>query len=140
MTSSLSLLSQVRPFSVGLDNLFNQVEDFMAHARPSAYPHYNIYNDEGGYTIEMALAGFSKEDIKVEHDTTGGKIVVSGKVTKVDNRVPVRQGIATREFVREFVVADGIKVASAEMHDGILSIKLEEPKKVEAEKLLIEVK
>ena len=113
------------PYSVGFDSMFNRLFD-MDLESSNSYPPYNISKvDENNYTIEMALAGFSKNDIEVE--LSNGELTIKSK-KKDDNEKSVNlihQGISLRSFIRKFTLSDEILVRNAEMKDGMLVIKLE---------------
>ncbi len=113
------------PYSVGFDSMFNRLFD-MDLESSNSYPPYNISKvDENNYTIEMALAGFSKNDIEVE--LSNGELTIKSK-KKDDNDKSVNlihQGISLRSFIRKFTLSDEILVRNAEMKDGMLVVKLE---------------
>jgi len=104
------------------------------------YPPYNIVkNDENNYTIELAVAGFGKQNIDIE--MANNKLVVKGGYTAESDTNPVEyiwKGIADRVFTRTFTLADTVEVKNAELINGMLKIFLEnvvpetkKPKKVE---------
>ena len=88
-----------------------------------SYPPYNIIKvDEDDYTIEMAVAGFSKNDIEiVQQEQT---LTIEGKKDKEDTSNYVHRGIAARNFKHTFALADYVEVESAKFTDGILSVKI----------------
>jgi len=121
---------------VGLEDLFPRIERWgigwepilqslraTAQAKPT-YPPYNIVKDEDRYEIVMAVAGFKKDQIKVE--LTGRDLVVSSTVDveKEDIRDVIHQGIAQRNFKVTFSLAEHVEVKSAKLADGLLTIKL----------------
>ena len=98
-------------------------------ARDSGYPPYNIRKDnELQYSIEVALAGFSKDDIEVE--VTDGSLTIRSipedrnAVDKADESF-VHKGIAKRSFLRSFTLSDDIIVKGADLKDGMLIVDLE---------------
>lgn len=114
------------PFYVGYDKLFRRLEDFSKIKSLSLnnYPPYNVIrDDEVNFTIEMAVAGFGKEDITVE--LVDSKLVISGSIPKSKEVNYTWKGISTRSFTRSFELADTVEIRSAELHGGILTIKLE---------------
>ena len=134
MTKNLSIWNSLRPYSVGFDSIFNEFDRMLesvdrGHINAN-YPPYNIKKiDENKYVIEVALAGFSKDDIDVEIKdnilTVRNKIkekVINNKSTS--NGV-IHKGISTRQFERTFTIAEDIKVKEAELKNGLLSIDLE---------------
>ena len=116
---------QLAPFTVGFDSLFDRLFDLDTSS--TGYPPYDIIKTkEHTYVIEMALAGFSKNDIKIE--TSDGVLTVKStkKNTSSDGKnETVHKGISQRNFMRKFTLSDDITVKSADMENGMLSIKLE---------------
>ncbi len=112
--------------SVGFDQLFDRFFD-MDTTRDSGYPPYNIRKQNDlQYSIEIALAGFSKDDIEVE--VTDGQLAIRSKEdTKGEDEVDsfVHKGIAKRSFMRSFSLSDDIIVKGADLKDGMLTIDLE---------------
>ena len=95
-------------------------------AKVVGYPPYNIKQvKENKYVIEMAVAGFGKQNIEIE--LVDGKLVVSGKLDSDEKNLAniLYKGIANRSFQRAFTLADTIEVEGAEMVNGILKIWLE---------------
>ena len=98
----------------------------MDTTRDSGYPPYNIRKiNEAQYVIEIALAGFSKEDIEVE--VTEGNLTIRSKEEKEtdEDESFVHKGIAKRSFLRSFTLSDDIIVKGADLKDGMLIINLE---------------
>ena len=121
-------LQKMMGFSVGFDSIFDRFFD-MDLTRDSGYPPYNIRKDsENTYSIEVALAGFSKDDIEVE--VTDGSLTIRSKpedrnaVDKADESF-VHKGIAKRSFLRSFTLSDDIIVKGADLKDGMLIVDLE---------------
>jgi len=133
MTSkSLSIFNQLRPVTVGFDPIFDRFErmfedDFFMNANGVNYPPYNIVKT-GDYTydIEVAVAGFSKDDIDVQYED-GVISVKSIHETKKDEDADgvLYRGISKRHFTKSFTVADDVEVRGAELKDGLLKISLE---------------
>lgn len=129
--------------TVGFDSLFNELEDrFFANSANggTTYPPYNIVKEgENGYHIELALAGFAREDVDIQVDQ--GDLIISGNTEskeKADERTYMHKGIAGRAFKRVFKLADHVEVKGAEMKNGILTVSLEKevpealkPRKIE---------
>ena len=116
-------LTPFRAFSVGFDDLFDELRSF----KTVGYPPYNIERmSDGLYNISMAVAGFSKDDIEVE--VTDGKLVIRStedKEGESKNDSFVHKGIAKRAFSRSFTLSDDIIVKGADLKDGMLNIDLE---------------
>ena len=106
---------------VGFDSLFNELNE-MAARKESNYPAYNIAkDDEENYRIEVALAGFSKDDISIE--TEKGMLKIEANKTEERSNY-IHQGIAQRGFSKLFRLAEHMKVDDACFNDGILTIAL----------------
>ena len=118
-------LQKMMGFSVGFDSIFDRFFD-MDLTRDSGYPPYNIRKiNEAQYVIEIALAGFSKDDIEVE--LTEGTLAVRSKKEEETNGDDsfVHKGIAKRSFLRSWTLSDDIIVKGADLKDGMLIINLE---------------
>ena len=118
-------LQKMMGFSVGFDSIFDRFFD-MDTTRDSGYPPYNIRKiNEAQYVIEIALAGFSKDDIEVE--LTEGNLAVRSKKEEETNGEDsfVHKGIAKRSFLRSWTLSDDIIVQGADLKDGMLIINLE---------------
>ena len=113
------------PYSIGFDNLFDRLFD-MDLESSSSYPPYNISKvDDNNYVIEMALAGFNKDDIEIE--LADSELTVRSKKREDSNKDVnlIHQGISHRSFNRKFTLSEEILVKNAEMKNGMLIIKLE---------------
>ena len=113
------------PYSIGFDNLFDRLFDIDLESSGS-YPPYNISKvDDNNYIIEMALAGFNKDDIEVE--LADSELTVRSKKREDSNKDVnlIHQGISHRSFNRKFTLSEEILVKNAEMKNGMLIIKLE---------------
>lgn len=129
MTNSLSIFNQLRPFSVGFDNVFNQFESlFDSDMRMIGTPNYPPYNivkqDNYKYDIEIALAGFGKKDIKVEVED-GRLTVESKKLEDKNGNEVIHKGISKRSFKRTWTIADDVEITGAELKDGLLKVSME---------------
>jgi len=109
--------------TIGLERQFGLLEE-MRNAPKHTYPPYNIVkvDDDETYIIEIAAAGFSKEDIELTY--TENQLVVKGSKDG-DEADYLHKGIAARTFEKSFILGDDVKVVEANMTDGILSIRLE---------------
>ncbi|MCX7594400.1 MAG: Hsp20 family protein [Fischerella sp.] len=109
---------------LGVERLFDQLNRATSMSNDTNYPPYNIIkHDEYNYTVELAVAGFSPEDIDVE--VRDGNLVVSGQ-----NKVEIEQqylhrGISNRAFVRSFALAEDVVVKDAIFENGLLKIRAE---------------
>jgi molecular chaperone IbpA len=127
-------------FFVGFDQQFNKMAKFHDELTKNIpnYPPYNIKKvDDNKYTIELAVAGFAKQDVEVVFEDN--KLIISGKASDdSDNENFLWKGIANRAFTRTFVLDDQVEIENAEMLNGMLKIFLEriipehkKPKKIE---------
>jgi len=130
-SNGLSIFNQLRPISVGFDNIFNHFErmfdDDFGVSTSVNYPPYNIVKTgDNSYDIEVALAGFSKKDIKVEYanNLLTVKSVKETSENKEKNGV-IHRGISKRYFSKSFTIADDVEIKNAELKDGLLKISLE---------------
>jgi len=111
------------PYTIGFERVFDQLDEFIHHSKKlPSYPPYNIKRDGNNFTIEMALAGFSKDDIEI---TTVEDILTISSNKESSKKDEVYRGISYRKFTRNFSMADDIEIKSAELKDGLLTIKLE---------------
>ena len=132
-------LQKMMGFSVGFDSIFDRFFD-MDTTRDSGYPPYNIRKiNEAQYVIEIALAGFSKDDIEVE--VTEGSLAVRSKKEEETNGDDsfVHKGIAKRSFLRSWTLSDDIIVKGADLKDGMLVIDLEKVIPEEKKPRLIQI-
>lgn len=118
-------LNQLNRALVGFDDMFNNFERRFANSVQNNYPPHNIVKvDANNYEIHIAVTGFDKDEIAVELDQN--VLVVTG--TKIDKEVDVEylhRGLAQRDFVRQFPLAEHIEVKGAEQKNGVLVVKLE---------------
>jgi len=129
---ALSIFNQLRPVTVGFDNVFDHFErmfedDFTSFSAPT-FPFYNIVKQgKNKYDIELALAGYSKDDIEVNLED--GVLTIKSKKedTKEDTKDGeiLHKGIAKRYFSKAFTIADDVEVKGAELKDGLLRVSLE---------------
>lgn len=121
----LSIWNDLRPFSVGFDDLFDHFNNQLEIKQTSSYPPYNINRiDDLNYQIEMALAGFSKNDIEIKY-SDNQLTIKSIESEDKDEKETLHRGISKRKFSRAFTLAEDIKVNGAKLKDGMLLIELE---------------
>jgi len=112
------------PFLLGFEHIERLLE---RTAKADSYPPYNIeHSDEARLKITLAVAGFSAEDLGVSVEDN--QLVVRGRVNGSQDKTFLHRGIASRQFQRTFVLAEGIEVLAAELHHGLLTIELERPR------------
>jgi len=127
----LSIFNQLRPVTVGFDNMFDHFErmfeDDYTFSTYSNFPPYNIVKTgDFTYDVELALAGFSKDDITVDYaDNTLSVKSVKKESEKKDADGVLHRGISKRQFSKTFTIADDVEVKGAELKDGLLKISME---------------
>ena len=120
---------------VGFDTLFEELNALADRKEPN-YPAYNIAKDnEEEYRIEVALAGFSEDDINIK--TEKGILTIDANKSDDDGNY-IHQGIAKRAFSKMFRLAEYMKVRDAQFTNGILTVFLhkeipeaDRPKRIE---------
>ena len=144
MVRTLSLLdnfNQLPPYAVGFDRVFDTLNRYVDNSVSSTgFPPYNIQKvGDYNYTVEMALAGFSKDDIEVEV-ADGTLSVRSDKKEDPKDEFTYHRGISYRKFDRKFTLADDLVVKDAKLENGMLTIELERVVPEEKQPRLISVK
>ena len=124
---ALSIFNQLRPLSVGFDDMFDHFES-MFDVPTVNYPPYNLVKTgTHKFDIEIALAGFNKKDIEITSEnnilTIESKQDEKSKDSK-DGEV-IHKGISKRYFKRSFTIADDVEVKGAELKDGLLKVSME---------------
>jgi molecular chaperone IbpA len=107
--------------SIGFEDIFHrffELEDFNA-----GHPFYNIKRiKDDKYVLEMALAGYTKADVKVE--VTDGVLSISGTINK-DAEDYVYKGISRRAFAKQLQLSEYVECTGAKLEDGMLKVDLE---------------
>jgi HSP20 family molecular chaperone IbpA len=110
------------PYLLGFEHLERLVER-TARGNGDSYPPYNIEELCGdGIRITLAVAGFAKDELSVTEEDR--QLVVRGHQADADGKTFLHRGIAARQFLRSFVLADGIEVTAAALENGLLKIDL----------------
>ncbi len=110
--------------TVGFDRMFDLLDNaFTASQADDGWPPYNIAKTgDNAYRIEVAVAGFSPSDLSiVAHENV---LTVSGRKSGDQQALYLHHGIASRAFERRFNLADYVRVASANLVNGLLTIDL----------------
>lgn len=114
------------PLLLGFDH-FERMLDRASKASQEGYPPYNIEQiGENILRITLAVAGFSMDDLNVSLEDT--QLIIRGRsedTAEDEGSVYLHRGIASRQFQRNFVLAEGIEVQGASLDNGLLSIELE---------------
>ena len=115
-------LNDIEKYSIGMDEWFNRFGT--AHESYHNYPPYNVIKEsETEYRIEIALAGYKKEDIEVF--TEWNKLFVEAKKAETsDVGEYLHNGLAKRAFTRTWTLSDDVKVSDVKFEDGLLHVKL----------------
>ena len=131
--SRLSLFNS--PFLLGFDQ-FERTIDRISKLSSDSYPPYNIEQiSDNILRITIAVAGFKKQELKINLE--GNQLVVRGNKSESDNeKIYIHRGIATRQFQRNFILAEGIEVDEASIENGLLNIDLIQPMPQEESKTI----
>ena len=115
-TFSLDLFKD--PFFIGWDRHFQDLEKVMHNS--TSYPPYNLVEvSEDTYMIELALAGFKKEDISIEQEKN--VLTIKGSSEEDENKY-IHKGIGARAFTRTFSLSEYMNVTAVVMENGILRV------------------
>ena len=128
---------------LGFEPLFDRLQRLSeSNERSSSYPPYNISKDGNLFSIEIAVAGLSKDDIQIELADGVLSISYDGPKTEVINgeHEVVYQGIAQRAFKQQFTLSEDVVVQGAELINGLLTINLEKIIPDEKKPRMIEIK
>lgn len=114
------------PFLLGFDQL-EELLDNVSKNSGEGYPPYNIeHTGDHAIRITLAVAGFSKDDLSITLEAN--QLIIRGKQQDDSgDKAYLHRGIAARQFVRKFVLADGMEVEDAVMEHGLLHIDLVRP-------------
>ena len=112
-----------RRSTVGFDRLFDLLENSSLGQGSENYPPFDLIRvDDNHYRINLAVAGFSRDEIDITAQQN--QLIVSGKRSDDEGIDYIHRGIANRQFERKFGLADFVKVAEADLKDGLLSVEL----------------
>lgn len=136
----MTLTRFAHPSLVGFERFHDILDALDMVADKPSFPHHNVIKaGENLYTVELAVAGFSREDIDIEVEKN--ILHIRGKITNdvSENKTYIHRGIATRSFHKTITLADTIQVKGADLNNGILSIELENviPEEKKPKKILI---
>ena len=128
-------------YFIGLEKFNEKMQETLDIIQKSAtsFPPYNLKKvSDNKYVVEMAVAGFGKQDIEITLDDN--KMIIKGNTSNDDEGTTLHKGIADRAFTRTFSLADNVVIENAQMTNGILKIWLDhiipesnKPKKIEIE-------
>ena len=132
------LWRDISPFAVGFDRTFDTLALLAdTKSQTTNYPPYNIRKvSDDQYTIELAVAGFEEKDIEIEAEEEN--LTIKGKRPSEASEGLVHQGLASRDFVRKFILSDHMQIKGAALTNGMLYVGLEreipdhkKPRKIE---------
>lgn len=113
-------------FGVGFDSVLDELERINAIQGQQNYPPYNLVKlNDNDFVIEVAVAGFDQGEIDVTVEKSILTVKGESRTVGYDDTQFVHKGIAARDFTRTFTLAEHVEIVSAEVTNGILSIKLE---------------
>ena len=126
--------------TLGFENFIRDVEKLLeSEARPTTFPPHNIIKvDDNRYIVELAVAGFSKDEIEITRQDGSLKIIGNKNHEDMGQAQYLYHGIAARSFSKNITIADTVEVHSSEFKDGVLRIGLinvipehKKPKRIE---------
>ena len=109
---------------LGFDHIFDELQKIRAHANDGYPPHNVIKTGERTYTVELAVAGFKREDLSIElkdHVLT----IKGDRAQRRPEDQYVHRGLSTRKFVKSYRLSEYTEVVGADLKDGILTVDLE---------------
>ena len=113
------LMERLQRNTIGMDNYFDRIFSYEAQS----YPPYNLVQvSEDESRLELALAGFTNDEVKVY--TERGNLVVEGSKEKTDGREYIHRGLAQRSFTRSWSVSEDTEVTDVTFENGLLSVTL----------------
>jgi len=126
--------------TIGFDKIFDELERTFANSQSNSYPPYNIAKiDDNEFVISLAVAGFSMDDLEITKERN--VLRVEGSSPKLEQNVNyLHKGIGSRNFKREFALADHVEVLEANLSVGMLNIRLKREIPLELQPKKIEIK
>ena len=124
MVTSYTLDLFKDPFFIGFNRELDRFNHVHTAATRQSYPPYDLIKvDEDTYKLSVAVAGFTKDDVKVIVED--GTLIVKGEITTETEGEAIHKGIATRKFTRTFALGEYMEVTGAEMKDGMLHVDID---------------
>ena len=119
-----AIVDAAERYSVGLDDIFYRLHSYGMGTVNEAYPPYNLVKEsEVKWRIEMALAGWGKDEIEVS--TESNVLLIRSKTAKSKGEEEyMHRGVATRTFARGFNLSDDVEIGNVELNNGMLTIEL----------------
>ena len=125
MNNQLARMDALSRALIGFDQMFDQMERRFANSVSNNYPPHNILKlEENEYAIQLAVTGFDKTEISVTVEDN--VLIIKGESITTDYLPEqyLHRGLATRDFAKEFPLAEHIEVHGAEIKNGMLTVKL----------------
>lgn len=139
------LLPNLDRWSIGYTSTFQGLQELAKGAKTTSYPPYNVKQfEDGTWRIDMALAGFRKDDLEIKVQDNTLTIKSNYKETEEERQelkdaLVLHNGIAKRAFTTNFAIAEYVEVKDASLQDGILTIKLKQELPEEKKPKYIEI-
>lgn len=137
-------LNQLTPFAVGFDRVFDRLVEFPQTQFATGFPPYNIRKNkaEDKFSIELALAGLSEDDVEIELKEHVLTIRSAWDEKPEDETILIHRGISHKKFTRSFTLADDLEIVGANFKNGLLTIALKRviPKEKQPKKIKIDNK
>ena len=125
MNNQLTRLDALSRALIGFDQMFDQMERRFQNSVSNNYPPHNILKlADNEYAIQLAVTGFEKSEISVTVEDNVLVIKGESQVTDYPPEQYLHRGLATRDFAKEFPLAEHIEVCGAEIKNGMLTVKL----------------
>jgi molecular chaperone IbpA len=136
--TSIDAFGRFRPLTIGFDRLFEDLD--RVSTQSDNYPPYNLIKvDEDSFFIELAVAGFSKDEITIEFKDR--VLTITGDSSpRVDGVDFIHKGISERNFIRKFTLAEHIVIKTAKVNNGLLVITLDREIPEEDKPQIIKIK
>jgi len=134
--TAIDNFGRFRPFTIGFDRLFEDMER-ISNINDNFPPYNVIKSSDDSYLIELAVAGFNKEEINIEYKDS--ILSVTGDNTARQELEFVHKGISERSFKRAWTLGEHVKVKSATVVNGLLVISLEREIPEEEKPQVIEI-
>ena len=125
MMTIFNTIQKYDPYFVGFKNLFERMAEFDTNQPSTNYPPYNIIQDGEKYIIELAVAGFTENDISITHEPEHGRLVVEGSNENKDATY-LHKGIGGRKFKRIFPITLGNLSMKLKINIQTVSVNLKE--------------
>jgi molecular chaperone IbpA len=125
MNNQLAKIDAINRALIGFDTMFDQMERRFSNSVSNNYPPHNILKTgENQYEIQLAVTGFDKSEISVTVEDNVLFVKGESITAEYPQEQYLHRGLATRDFVKEFPLAEHIEVVGAETKNGMLTVKL----------------